>query len=108
MLQHFEWKTAELIARRAKAAGVSWEAVPGFYGQTGLNPKRAQVPVVDDPEALYRRAESSLGVGAAVVGQGAALLHPAVESGVNVPVNIFKMRGELVPPEQLPAHEREH
>lgn len=63
---------------------------------------------MDDSEALYRRAESSLGVGAAIVGQGAALLHPAVESGMNISVNVLEMRRELIPPEQLPAHECEH
>lgn len=63
---------------------------------------------MDDSEALHRWAESSLGIGAAVVGQGAALLHPAVESSVDIPVYIFEMRCKLVPPEQLPTHKSEH
>lgn len=39
--------------------------------------------------------------GAAIIGQGTTVLHPPVESGVNVPMDICEMGAELVSTERL-------
>ena len=54
------------------------------------------------------RLEAPEGEGAAAVGEGAALLHPAVEAALQVDVHVLVVPGELVAAELLRAQERVH
>lgn len=107
MLQNLKGQPAQLI-NCSHAGGPSLLRVQQHRWHTRLDAKGFQMSVVNDLRTLRGRAESPLRVGAAIIGQGAPVFQPAIEAGMNVSVHILEVRGELVPAEELSAHEREH
>lgn len=69
--------------------------------------KRAQVLVIRDRGPVGGGAEPLLAVGAAQVSQGAALLKPAAQTGLDVGMRVPEVGGELVPPEEVATEEGE-
>ncbi|KAF3845592.1 hypothetical protein F7725_008755 [Dissostichus mawsoni] len=100
VLQHLEGKAAQLIPVTPYP--------PATPRGAWFHPEGPKVPVVDDPETLHRGAEATLTESASVIRQRTTLLHPSVQTRVDIPVHVLEVRGEFVPSKQLPAHKRKH
>lgn len=99
MPQDLNRKPADLVGLE-----ITWKCCP----RARLHPEGPEVPVMNHFGPLGRRVKPPLRKCATVIRQGAAVLHPTVETGVDVPVDICEMGRELVPTQRLTADEREH
>ena len=90
MPQYLNGQATELVRTRGTLELCPWAL---------LDPEGPQLSVMNDLGPPGGWVEPPLGERAAIVGQRTTVLHPAIEAGMDVTVDIRKVRGELVPAE---------
>lgn len=90
MPQYLNGQPAKLVG-----LGLTWKCHPWAR----LNPEGPEAPIVNHLGPLGGWIKPPLGKCAAVIRQGAAVLHPTVETSVDVTMDICEMGRKLVPAE---------
>lgn len=82
---------------------VAFPFLAQFRSNLWLDGKGLQLLTIDHFCFLSRGAEVVLNKCTSQVGEGASMLEPAIETRLNVGVDILEVQGKFIPPEEFVA-----